>query len=148
MDTLTALSHSKSFGNLTTVDENNKENLLRASDASQSVDNLEALAAAKEADGTISVRERTKTFNRMASETEVSSLSGSTLRLSSVKRRNSRAVESGGGGSRRGSAFASGAGGGRDDAESHDSASITTLDPAIKSWMVQISKGTVFIQSN
>ena len=114
------ISLSKSYGNLTIDD--NKENRLGGS---VSVDNL-----TKENES-ISVRERTKTFNRMASDTEISSMSGSTLKLSMVKRRNSRAVDMG---SRRGSAVS------RDD-DSQDTASITTLDPSIKSWMIQVSKG-------
>ena len=125
LDSMASASLSKSYGNLT-VDEN-KENMRM--EGSQSVDNL-----TKEQEQ-ISVRERTKTFNRMASETEISGISGSTTRLSSVKRRNSRAVDIG---SRRSSAVS------RDD-ESHDSASITTLDPTIKSWMVQVSKGKIYL---
>ena len=116
-------SLSKSYGNLS-VDEN-KENRL---EGSQSVDNLAQGAAEK-----ISVRERTKTFNRMASETDMAALTGSTSKLTMVKRRNSRAVEIGG--NRRAS---------RDD-DNQDAASITTLDPSIKSWMVQISKGQIYL---
>ena len=120
---LVPASLSKSYGNLS-VDEN-KENRL---EGSQSVDNLAQGAAEK-----ISVRERTKTFNRMASETDMAALTGSTSKLTMVKRRNSRAVEIGG--NRRAS---------RDD-DNQDAASITTLDPSIKSWMVQISKGQIYL---
>ena len=69
----------------------------------------------------ISVKERTKTFNRLASETDLVTNNGIRhLSKSAVKRRNSRAVDFTG---RRGSC--------RDD-ESHDSSSITTIDPTIK----------------
>jgi hypothetical protein len=104
----------------------------------------------------ISVKERTKTFNRMASETDVGgssvSLGGSMSNLSqkfaaaaagqsAVKRRNSRAVDVMMGGVRRASASSVGRGGGGDDDATHDSASITTIDPVIKSWMVHVSRG-------
>ena len=126
-------SLSKSYGNLTatsaasssSIDED-KENFRLG--ASHSVDNLSEEA--------ISVRERTKTFNRMASDV---SLTGSSTKLSSiVKRRNSRAIEMGMM-SRRGSAH-SNRGGGEDDSLP-DTSSITTLDPTIKSFMIQAAKG-------
>jgi len=126
-----SLSLSKSIGNLVLAADTRETSRL---EAAHSVDQLDQLS--KEAEHLISVRERTRTFNRMASETEIGgsgSLSGSTTRLSSlVKRRNSRAIDFG---SRRGSAVS------RDDESNHDSASITTLDPTIKSWMVQASRG-------
>ena len=127
------LSLSKSYGNLNL--EDNKENrLAEAAGGSLSVDNLTTDTAEEEG---ISVRERTKTFNRMASETEISAaaagVGGAVLKASIVKRRNSRAVDFG---SRRGSSISTG----RDD-DSQDTASITTLDPTIKSWMIQVSKG-------
>eukprot|EP00088_Acartia_fossae_P069893 TRINITY_DN9223_c0_g1_i4.p1 TRINITY_DN9223_c0_g1~~TRINITY_DN9223_c0_g1_i4.p1 ORF type:complete len:401 (-),score=122.17 TRINITY_DN9223_c0_g1_i4:268-1413(-) len=114
--------------------EDNKENFGLRLEASQSVDNLAA------ADEVISVRERTKTFNRMASDV---SLTGSTSKLSSmaVKRRNSRAIEMGMMAARRGSAHSTkGLGGGEDDSLP-DTSSITTLDPTIKSYMIQAAKG-------
>jgi hypothetical protein len=161
------LPMSKSSGNLT----DDKENFggsgaasvhTKLLEGSQSVDILEAMAKENEK---ISVKERTKTFNRMASETDVgisglgsamsassmSALGGSLSNLnqkypgggqSAVKRRNSRAVDLMLGGVRRSSTSTSIGSRGDDDA-SHDSASITTIDPIIKSWMVLVSKGTV-----
>ena len=139
---------SKSYGNLSMASaphqrDENKENNYRGMESAHSVDNLLAgsVGASGGGNGNISVRERTRTFNRMASQTEMlagasGSLAGSTTKLNAiVKRRNSRAVEFG---ARRGSTF------GRDD-DSHDSASITTLDPTIKSWMIQISKGRFYV---
>ncbi len=117
------------------------------------MDILEAMAKENEK---ISVKERTKTFNRMASETDVGgssvSLGGSMSNLnqkfaaaaagqSAVKRRNSRAVDVMMGGVRRASASSSVGRGGGDDDATHDSASITTIDPVIKSWMVHVSRG-------
>jgi hypothetical protein len=146
---------SKSYGNLSGSSDD-KENYGAAKlEGSLSVDILEAMAKENEK---ISVKERTKTFNRMASETDVGgssvSLGGSMSNLSqkfaaaaagqsAVKRRNSRAVDVMMGGVRRASASSSvgrGGGGGDDDA-THDSASITTIDPVIKSWMVHVSRG-------
>jgi len=98
------------------------------------LDNLDALP--KEDDKVVSVRERTKTFNRMASDSElpnsppVPSTSLNRLPLS-VKRRNSRAVDSG---MRRISNR-------NDPDDTTDSSSITTIDPTIKQWMVMTSKG-------
>jgi len=125
-------SLSKSYGNLT--DAEDKENSLpNKLENSVSLDQLD-----KENEQTISVRERTKTFNRMASETEIPNLSVSSLNLnklpSAVKRRNSRAIDAI---SRRGSAnrlFG-------DSLEDTDSSSITTLDPTLKKWMVAAAKG-------
>jgi hypothetical protein len=145
---------SKSYGNLS-GSSNDKENYGAAKlEGSLSVDILEAMAKENEK---ISVKERTKTFNRMASETDVGgstvSLGGSMSNLSqkfaaaaagqsAVKRRNSRAVDVMMGGVRRASASSSvGRGGGGDDDATHDSASITTIDPVIKSWMVHVSRG-------
>merc|ERR550519_2262513 len=104
------MSLSKSYGNLHTGED--KENLVAASRLnSVSLDQLDD-------PGGISVKERTKTFNRMASQTDVNTSNGH-LKFSSksVKRRNSRAIDFS---SRRGSC--------RDD-ESHDSSSITTINP-------------------
>jgi len=122
-----SISLSKSYGNLHTGED--KENRLSSMSSrlnSVSLDQLD------NEDNVISVKERTKTFNRMASETDVTATHGSTksINIRSVKRRNSRAVEHIG--SRRGSC--------RDD-ESHDSSSITTIDPTVKSWMVHTAKG-------
>jgi hypothetical protein len=145
---------SKSYGNLSGSSDD-KENYGAAKlEGSLSVDILEAMAKENEK---ISVKERTKTFNRMASETDVGgssvSLGGSMSNLSqkfaaaaagqsAVKRRNSRAVDVMMGGVRRASASSSvGRGGGGDDDATHDSASITTIDPVIKSWMVHVSRG-------
>ena len=103
-------------------------------EGSVSLDNLDALP--KEDDKVVSVRERTKTFNRMASDSElpnsppVPSTSLNRLPLS-VKRRNSRAVDSG---MRRISNR-------NDPDDTTDSSSITTIDPTIKQWMVMTSKG-------
>ena len=128
-------SLSKSYGNLTATSsvnnlDENKENYRL--EASQSVDNL--------SEEVISVRERTKTFNRMASDV---SLTGSTNKLASiVKRRNSRAIEMGMM-SRRGSNHST-RGGGEEDSLP-DTSSITTLDPTIKSFMIMAAKGIVYI---
>ena len=124
-------SLSKSIGNLTVSNNEKMENKV---EGSVSLDNLDALP--KEDEKVVSVRERTKTFNRMASETElpnsppVPSTSLNRLPLS-VKRRNSRAVDSG---MRRISNR-------NDPDDTTDSSSITTIDPTIKQWMVQTSKG-------
>ena len=102
-----------------------------------SLDNLDSVPG-KEDEKCVSVRERTKTFNRMASETDLPpvSASASTTSLNklppAVKRRNSRAVEMLGG--RRASNRA-------DHDDTTDSSSITTIDPTIKQWMVHASKG-------
>lgn len=78
----------------------------------------------------ISVKERTKTFNRMASEGELLSVPLKPVATNSVavKRRNSRAVD------RRGSSIARGE---RDD----DSSSISTLDQTAKQWMIRAAQG-------
>merc|ERR1712038_1033638 len=83
----------------------------------------------------ISVKERTKTFNRMASEVEVTNLlkqSAGTAKDNthndSKKRKNSSRTH-------RGSSSH------RDDLDSHDSSSISTLDQAVKQWMVAAAKG-------
>jgi len=124
------ISLSKSFGNLAIEDDDKFSGI----EGSLSLDNLDALPS-KENEKSISVKERTKTFNRMASETEIPSLSSasSLSKLpSAVKRRNSRAIDFG---SRRGSNL-------RDhDADTTDSSSITTIDPTIKQWMVHTAKG-------
>jgi len=124
------ISLSKSFGNLT-IDEDDKFSKL---EGSLSLDNLDALPS-KENEKSISVKERTKTFNRMASETEIPSMMSSASSLtklpSAVKRRNSRAIDFG---SRRGSNL-------RDHDDTTDSSSITTIDPTIKQWMVHTAKG-------
>ena len=124
-------SLSKSIGNLTAANNDKVDKL----EGSVSVDNLDVLPS-KEDEKVVSVRERTKTFNRMASETELPSSATSTTSLNrlplSVKRRNSRAVDTGG--ARRISS--------RNDADdTTDSSSITTIDPTIKQWMVSTSKG-------
>eukprot|EP00094_Tigriopus_californicus_P001571 TCALIF_01518-PA protein Name:"Similar to Sowahb Ankyrin repeat domain-containing protein SOWAHB (Mus musculus)" AED:0.28 eAED:0.28 QI:0/0.5/0.33/1/1/1/3/68/707 len=88
----------------------------------------------------ISVKERTKTFNRMASEIDLNGQAGHyPIRKSSsssignaVKRRNSRAAEQIS--SRRSSSTH------RDD-RSDDSASITTIDQNSKTWMVRSAQG-------
>lgn len=88
----------------------------------------------------ISVKERTKTFNRMASEIDLNGQAGHyPIRKSSsssignaVKRRNSRATEQLS--SRRSSSIH------RDD-RSDDSASITTIDQNSKTWMVRSAQG-------
>jgi hypothetical protein len=150
---------SKSYGNLSLGGDDNKENHGSSAaaggttklEASVSLDILEAIAKENEK---ISVKERTKTFNRMASETDVGSsgsLGGSLSNLnqkfaatggqSAVKRRNSRAVDLMMGGVRRSSAARG------DDEACHDSASITTIDPIIKSWMVHVSKGKALYTS-
>ena len=122
---------SKSIGNLTVSNNEKMENKV---EGSVSLDNLDALP--KEDDKVVSVRERTKTFNRMASDSElpnsppVPSTSLNRLPLS-VKRRNSRAVDSG---MRRISNR-------NDPDDTTDSSSITTIDPTIKQWMVMTSKG-------
>ena len=124
-------SLSKSIGNLAVTNNDKMDKL----EGSVSLDNLDALPS-KEDDKAVSVRERTKTFNRMASETElpssapVSATSLNRLPLS-VKRRNSRAVDSG---MRRISNR-------NDPDDTTDSSSITTIDPTIKQWMVLTSKG-------
>ena len=128
-------SLSKSYGNLTATSssvnnlDEDKENYRL--EASQSVDNL--------SEEVISVRERTKTFNRMASDV---SLTGSTNKLATIiKRRNSRAIEMGMM-SRRGSSHST-RGGGEEDSLP-DTSSITTLDPTIKSFMIMAAKGSFF----
>ena len=155
------LAMSKSYGNLSVGGgDDNKENFgatvaAAKLEGSQSLDILEAMAKENEK---ISVKERTKTFNRMASETDVGgggglgasnpSLGGSLSNLnqrfaagqSAVKRRNSRAVDLMMGGVRRSSTTTS-IGSRGDDEASHDSASINTIDPVLKSWMVLVSKG-------
>ncbi|CAB4067482.1 unnamed protein product [Lepeophtheirus salmonis] len=75
----------------------------------------------------ISVKERTKTFNRMASEVELTAMKQQSVSLSgsAVKRRNSRA-----GADRRVSAV-------KDD----DTSSISTLDQNVKQWMIKASQG-------
>jgi len=121
---------SKSFGNLT-IDMDRGLSL----EGSVSLDNLDTVPS-KDLEKSISVRERTKTFNRMASETEISTMSSasSLSKLpSAVKRRNSRAIDFG---NRRGSNLS------RDhDNDTTDSSSITTIDPTIKQWMVHTAKG-------
>jgi len=118
---------SKSYGNLTAPTDDDKENYRL--EASQSVDNL--------SEEVISVRERTKTFNRMASDV---SLTGSTSKLASiVKRRNSRAIEMSSM-ARRGSSHSMHSNRGEDDSLP-DTSSITTLDPTIKAYMIQAAKG-------
>eukprot|EP00092_Neocalanus_flemingeri_P004551 GFUD01004901.1.p1 GENE.GFUD01004901.1~~GFUD01004901.1.p1 ORF type:complete len:915 (-),score=199.65 GFUD01004901.1:565-3309(-) len=124
------ISLSKSFGNLTVEDDEEKFSKM---ESSISLDNLDTLPST-ENEKSISVRERTKTFNRMASETEIptmSSASSLTKLPSAVKRRNSRAIDFG---SRRGSNL-------RDNDDTTDSSSITTIDPTIKQWMVHTAKG-------
>ena len=127
-------SLSKSIGNLS-LENSEKTNKI---EGSVSLDNLDAVPS-KEDEKAVSVRERTKTFNRMASETELPAVpaalpgSGSLAKLPpAVKRRNSRAVEMMGG--RRISNKS-------DHDDTADSSSITTIDPTIKQWMVHTSKG-------
>jgi len=121
---------SKSFGNLVVHEEDKASRI----EGSVSMDNLDSLPN-KENEKSISVKERTKTFNRMASETEIPSItpaSSLTKLPSAVKRRNSRAIDFG---SRRGSNL-------RDhDNDTTDSSSITTIDPTIKQWMVHTARG-------
>ena len=130
-------SLSKSIGNLTSSNNTNSDSKVEKIEGSQSLDNLDSLPGKE--DEKISVRERTKTFNRMASETELpnnppsSSSAGSRL-PPAVKRRNSRAVEPGLGGVRRFSNR-------HDHDDTTDSSSITTIDPTVKQWMVHTSKG-------
>merc|ERR1719232_296135 len=79
----------------------------------------------------ISVKERTKTFNRMASEVSIGNMlkqSGKeNIDLSKKRKNSSRASR--------------GASSHRDDVDSHDSSSISTLDQAVKQWMVASAKG-------
>lgn len=86
-------SLSKSYGNLATSSSSS----LADSGQSQSLDTLDHLPShpSLEDAHAISVKERTKTFNRMASTDDVQGLTGPTAnRLpSAIKRRNSRAVE-------------------------------------------------------
>ena len=125
-------SLSKSIGNLSLE---NSEKTTKM-EGSVSLDNLDTVPS-KEDEKVVSVRERTKTFNRMASETELPSApapaaGGLTKLPPAVKRRNSRAVEMMGG--RRISNKS-------DHDDTTDSSSITTIDPTIKQWMVHTSKG-------
>ena len=125
-------SLSKSIGNLTSSTSDQQQ--VNKLEGSVSLDNLDALPS-KEDEKSVSVRERTKTFNRMASETELpnnsASASASSRLPPAVKRRNSRAVDMG---MRRMSNR-------NDPDDTTDSASITTIDPTIKQWMVHTSKG-------
>ena len=124
---MVAGSLSKSFGNLSLDAEENGAGLVGGAHSLESVLDEKG----------VSVRERTKTFNRLASETELPALSAASnlAKLpSAVKRRNSRAVELGLPGVRRASCV-------RDQDDTTDSSSITTIDPTIKQWMVQAAKG-------
>jgi len=127
---------SKSYGNLTV--EREDEVLTQAVSLDQ-LDSLPSSTSLEDAHA-ISVKERTKTFNRLASQTSVlseelppASISASMQRLpSAVKRRNSRAVDMF---TRRGSSTRQGGDG------DEDCASITTIDPHVKQWMVAVSRG-------
>lgn len=93
-------------------------------------------------DEKISVKERTKTFNRLCSEVDLAALkqaggTGSTGTgtdaASSVKRRNSTTTN----GHSRKSSSVQGRNGVGDGDESQDSSSISTLDTHVKAWMVK-----------
>lgn len=113
------------------------ENSSRKASLSEDKENQEQLLE-KAKQEKISVKERTKTFNRMASEVEVTNLlkvannvsnnhiSSSSISSNDKKRKNSRA--------NRGSSSH------RDDLDSHDSSSISTLDHVSKQWMVSAAK--------
>jgi len=81
----------------------------------------------------ISVKERTKTFNRMASEGDVTGLVKpgiKDLQIDNKKRKNSSRAGRGTSSHRTES-----------EVDSHDSSSISTLDQAVKQWMVAAAKG-------
>jgi len=129
---------SKSYGNLTA--EREDEVLTQAASLDQlQLDSLPSSASLDDAQA-ISVKERTKTFNRLASQTSVlceelpPTTAGSSMQRlpSAVKRRNSRAVDMF---TRRGSQTRQGGDG------DEDCASITTIDPHVKQWMVAVSRG-------
>ena len=75
----------------------------------------------------ISVKERTKTFNRMASEVEVTKVKEINNIPDQKRRKNSNRT------SRATSQN-------RDELDSHDSSSISTLDQVVKQWMVAAAK--------
>jgi len=122
---------SKSYGNLSGEDKENRGILATA----RSLDELDSLpsCASLQEEEAISVRERTKTFNRLASTASLTAedTAAAAARVpSAVKRRNSRAVDFP---SRRGSVRQGGEG-------EEDAASITTIDPHVKQWMVAVAK--------
>ena len=80
------------------------------------------MTASQRRDEKISVKERTKTFNRMASEVELINVLKDQNRNKSSSRKSSR--------SQRGSSSQ------RDEADSNDSSSIGTLDTVSKTWML------------
>jgi len=106
----------------------------RKASLSEDKENQQEILEAKAKQEKISVKERTKTFNRMASEVDVTNLLKVANNVSSTnnnipndkKRKNSRA--------NRGSSSH------RDDLDSHDSSSISTLDHVSKQWMVTAAK--------
>lgn len=132
-------------------------NSSRKTSISEDKENAEFLMAEKAKQEKISVKERTKTFNRMASEVEVTNLlkqstgkkhthntifvQNSSLKsiISSGVNRESSHNES----KKRKNSSRSGRGSShhRDDVDSHDSSSISTLDQAVKQWMVAAAKG-------
>merc|ERR1719491_243183 len=112
-----------------------KENYSTLSDSTASVASSAALLllqAEKAKQEKISVKERTKTFNRMASQVEVAGQQGGIkdLQIENKKRKNS---------SRAGRGTSSHPT--ESEVDSHDSSSISTLDQAVKQWMVSAAKG-------
>merc|ERR1712051_348724 len=113
-----------------------KENFSTLSDSTASVASsavLLLLQAEKAKQEKISVKERTKTFNRMASQLEVAAGQQGgikDLQIENKKRKNSSRAGRGTSSHRTES-----------EVDSHDSSSISTLDQAVKQWMVASAKG-------
>merc|ERR1712051_229780 len=117
-----------------------KENFSTLSDSTASVASSAALLllqAEKAKQEKISVKERTKTFNRMASQVEVAAGQQGgikDLQIENKKRKNSSRAGRGTSSHRTES-----------EVDSHDSSSISTLDQAVKQWMVAAAKGKFLI---
>ena len=108
------------------------EDSSRKASLSEDKENLQDMAE-KAKQEKISVKERTKTFNRMASEVEVTNLHKVANNLTnnntiSDKKRKTSSRANRGPSSH------------RDDLDSHDSSSISTLDHVSKQWMVHAAK--------
>jgi len=129
---------SPSISSSTSMTSNNSSRKASICEDKENNGDLEAstmaLQAEKAKQEKISVKERTKTFNRMASEVSITNSISNLMKqnighhdLSKKRKSSSRASR--------------GASSHRDDVDSHDSSSISTLDQAVKQWMVASAKG-------
>jgi hypothetical protein len=128
----TSLTSTNSSSRKASVSED-KENSLSSAEASSSA----YLMAEKARQEKISVKERTKTFNRMVSEVE---LANNVLKTTAASN-NNMMTTSAGESKKRKTSRPRGSSSQRDDLDSHDSSSISTLDQTAKQWMVKAAQG-------